>query len=234
MFHNQRHQQILYALVSIVFAVILFLTAASSNFNKSGTQISRVTETYTHTLGEVPIDIKYDADKYFISGYSYEAKVYLTSTNRIKLDSEINNDTRKFKIVADLKNADTGTIDVPLEIKDLPDEMTATVSPETITVTIGRKKSKSFPVEAVVPVEQIGAGYSLKEATVDLTEVTVTSDEATIDQIDHVIAKLPDTQLLTGDYTDKVTLQAVASNGTILPTIIEPAKVTLKVNVKKN
>lgn len=234
MFKKFDKQSVLYALASLFFAIILFLTANAGNYNKSGTQISKVTETYTHTLNEVPIDIKYNAEKYFISGYSYEAKVYLTSVNRIKLDSEINNDTRKFKIVADLQGIETGTMKVPLKIKDLPDGMTATVNPKSIAITIGKKKSKKFHIEPVVTEEQIKSGYSLKNMTLDITEVAVVSDEATIDQIDHVIARLPENEVLSSDYTDKVTLQAVASNGTILPTVIDPAKATLTVTLKKD
>lgn len=89
-------------LISFFLALLLFLTATVNTTNKVGTQISGATETYTHTLTNVPIDLKYDNDKYFVSGYSYEAKVYLSSVNRVKLDSEINSDTRQFKVVADL------------------------------------------------------------------------------------------------------------------------------------
>ena len=138
MLNKLRSPRLLYAIVSIFFSLILFFTSSYNQYNQAGTQISRVTETYKHTLTEVQIDIKYDSDRYFISGYSYETKVYLTSTNRVKLDSEINSDTRKFKVVADLKDIETGTVKVPLQIKDLPDEMTATATPSKITVTVGK------------------------------------------------------------------------------------------------
>ncbi|HGI1341335.1 TPA: YbbR-like domain-containing protein, partial [Streptococcus pyogenes] len=107
-------------MVSVFFAILLFLTAASSNHNNSSSQIYSPIETYTHSLKDVPIDMKYDSDKYFISGYSYGAEVYLTSTNRIKLDSEVNNDTRNFKIVADLTHSHPGTVNVNLRVENLP------------------------------------------------------------------------------------------------------------------
>jgi len=128
-------------LVSIFFAILLFLTANSVNYG-SRNQTTGLLQTYNHTLENVPIDIKYDSNKYFISGYSYDTEVYLTSTNRVKLDSEINNDTRHFKVVADLSNAKEGTNKVPLEIKDLPSGVSAEASPTTINVTVGKKKTK--------------------------------------------------------------------------------------------
>lgn len=223
------------AVVSIFFSIILFLTAAANNYSRVGTQISGATETYTHTLTDVPIDIKYDSDKYYVSGYSYEAQVYLTSTNRVKLDSEINSDTRSFKVVADLSKAEigTGTVTAKLKVTNLPSGLTATVSPKTISITIGKKKTETFSVEGKVNASQLADGYELKSVSTNLSEVEVTSDEATIDQIDHVVASLPDDTVLDSDYSDKVTLQAVSTDGTILPSVIKPAKSELKVEVKK-
>ncbi|KPJ22783.1 CdaR family protein [Streptococcus phocae] len=220
-------------LVSLFLAILLFLTAASSNHNNSGSQIYSPLETYTHTLKDVPVDMKYDNEKYFISGYSYSAEVYLTSTNRIKLDSEVNSDTRNFKIVADLTKSKPGTVNVPLKIENLPSGVTATVSPETISVTIGKKESKTFPVRGSVDAKQIADGYEITKIEAGIDKAEVTSDESTIALIDHVIAKLPEDQILDADYSSRVTLQAVAADGTILASAIDPAKANLFVSVKK-
>ena len=109
---------ILLALASIFFALILFLTAYAAN-SRSGGSTTGFGQTYSQTLENVPIDIKYDSNKYFISGYSYEAEVYLTTTNRIKLDSEINEDTRHFKVVADLSNLSEGSHKAKLQLTNL-------------------------------------------------------------------------------------------------------------------
>ena len=215
-------------IVSIVFSILLFLTATSSNYTRTGSQVSGATETYTHTLENVPIDIKYDTDKYFISGYSYETEVYLTSINRVKLDSEINNDTRSFKVVADLTNLGEGTQTVPLQAG-----VTATTSPSSISVTIGKKKTKTFEVQGEVDSSQLATGYELKKVSTNISEVEVTSSESIIDQIDHVVAKLPETEVLDSNYSGRVALQAVAADGTILASAINPSKAKLEVTVKK-
>ena len=178
------NSQVWLVVVSIIFAILLFLTATSSNYNRTGSQVSGATETYTHTLTNVPIDIKYDSDKYFISGYSYETEVYLTSINRVKLDSEINSDTRSFKVVADLTKYGEGTQTIPLKVTNLPTGVTATASPSHISVTIGKKKTKTFDVKGEVDSNQIASGYELKKVSTDLSEVEVTSDESIINQID--------------------------------------------------
>ena len=227
------NSQVWLVVVSIIFAILLFLTATSSNYNRTDSQVSGATETYTHTLTNVPIDIKYDSDKYFISGYSYETEVYLTSINRVKLDSEINSDTRSFKVVANLTKYGEGTQTVPLKVTNLPTGVTATASPSHISVTIGKKKTKTFAVKGEVDSNQIASGYELKKVSTDLSEVEVTSDESIINQIDHVVAKLPESEVLDSDYSGPVALQAVAADGTILASAINPSKAKLDVTVKK-
>lgn len=220
-------------LVSIFFAVALFLTAASSNVRNTNSQIYSPIETYTHSLTDVPIDLKYDSDKYFISEYSYAAQVYLTSTNRIKLDSEVNSDTRNFKIVADLSDSSPGKVTVPLKVTNLPSGVAAKVTPDKISVTIGKKKTKTFSVSGSADPKQITPGYEIAEISTSLRKVEVTSDESKIDMIDHVVAKLPDDVRLSADYSGEVTLQAVSADGTVLASSISPAKTNLKVAIKK-
>lgn len=220
-------------LVSLGFALSLFATAKSTAYNATTARINRLTETYTHTLEDVPIDIKYDSDKYFISGYSYEAEVYLSSTNRIKLDSEINPDTRNFKVVADLTQLTEGTSEVDLEIKDLSEDITADVRPTTMTVTLGKKVTKSFPIEAVIDEGQIAPGFIFQSSRLDQETVEVTSSESVIEQIDRVVAKLPEDAYLNRSFQDEVSLQALSASGTVLPGIFSPAKVGLTVRMGK-
>ncbi|KHD45152.1 CdaR family protein [Streptococcus hongkongensis] len=228
-FYNSR---LWLGLVSIFFAVLLFLSAVT-NSNNISSQINNPVETFTQSLTDVPIDLKYDSNKYFISDYSYGAQVYLSSTNRVKLDSEVNGDTRKFKIVADLTNAKPGKVSVPLKVTNLQSGLTAKVIPDRLTVTIGRKKTKAFSVAGVVDSKQIAPGYEIENMTTSDKRVEVTSDESKVDLIDHVIAKLPDNVRLSSDYNDTVTLQAVSADGTILASSIDPAKTGLSVKIKK-
>ncbi|MGT2926229.1 CdaR family protein [Streptococcus cuniculipharyngis] len=218
-------------LISVGLTLLLFLTATAARYNNKTSPSNQSSETYTYTLEHVPIDIQYDSDKYFIVGYSYDAEVYLTSTNRVKLDSEINSDTRKFKVVADLRNVREGTTKVKLDIRDLPSGMTAKVSPPSISVTIGLKKTKTFKASVDTNSIKLADGYRLVSMATEDDEVTVTSDENTLAQVSRVVAKLPDDLVLSDNYNGQVTLQAVSADGVVLPSIIEPPKTRLKVEV---
>ncbi len=132
----------LYIISSFFFACILFIYATLTNYQNSNSARQVRTETYTNTVLNVPIDIQYDSDQYFISGFTSEVTVFLTGSNRVALASEMQESTRKFKVTADLSDASVGTIEVPLTIENLPSGLTAVATPQKITVKVG-KKSKT-------------------------------------------------------------------------------------------
>ena len=145
----KNYKNIWYILSSIFFALVLFQNNANIRLNKS--------ETYTNTITNVPIDVKYDSDEYFISGFSSEATVSLTGSNRLTLASEMQESTRKFKIVADLTNVKTGISEVKLSINNLPSGLTATVNPDKITVKV---PSVISPYETTVKITTKTSGSS--------------------------------------------------------------------------
>ena len=78
--------------------------------------------------------------------FSSEVTVFLTGSNRVTLASEMQESTRKFKVIADLTQATEGTIEVPLTIENLPSGLTALATPQKITV-IGKKATRdNLPV----------------------------------------------------------------------------------------
>lgn len=231
MFKRLFSTRLILVFISLILTLLLFLTATAARYNNKTSLTNQTAETYTYTLEHVPIDIQYDSDKYFIAGYSYDAEVYLTSTNRVKLDSEINSDTRKFKVVADLRNVREGTTKVKLDIRDLPSGMTAKVSPPTINVTVGLKKTKNFKVSVDTNSIKLAEGYQLVSVATADDEVAVTSEQNTLAQVSRVVAKLPEDVTLSDKYNGEVTLQAVSADGVVLPSVIEPSKTKLKVEV---
>ncbi|KXT77381.1 putative secreted protein [Streptococcus sp. DD10] len=228
----KRH--ILYIISATFFALILFVYATTSNFQNSTTSRQVTSETYTNTVTNVPIDLKYDSDKYFISGFSSEVSVDLSGSNRLMLNTEMQETTRNFKVSADLLTVSSGTVEVPLKVENLPSGLTASVKPSKINVTIGKKISKDFTVKSEIKPEQISEDVEIESTTLSQTTVSVTSDNNTIEQIDHVEAVLPDDTTINGNFSGKVSLRAVDANGELLASVISPSEVSLKVVVKSS
>ena len=186
----------LYIVSSLFFAFVLFVYATSTNFQNSNTVRQVKSETYSNTIPNVPIDIQYDNNQYFISGFASEVSVILTGANRVTLASEMQESTRKFKVTADLKDASEGTIEVPLTIENLPNGLTAVATPQSNE------------------------------------RVSVTTDQETVTKIDRIIAVLPTSERITGNYTGSVPLQAIDRNGVALPVVITPFDTIMKITTK--
>ncbi|HEU4278983.1 TPA: TIGR00159 family protein [Streptococcus pneumoniae] len=223
----------LYIIFSLFFACVLFVYATATNFQNSTSARQVKTETYTNTVTNVPIDIRYNSDKYFISGFASEVSVVLTGANRLSLASEMQESTRKFKVTADLTDAGVGTIEVPLSIEDLPNGLTAVATPQKITVKIGKKAQKDkVKIVPEIDPSQIDSRVQIENVMVSDKEASITSDQETLDRIDKIIAVLPTSERITGNYSGSVPLQAIDRNGVVLPAVITPFDTIMKVTTK--
>ena len=227
-------RKIAYIVSSVFFSCLLIINATSVNFqNNSGArQVS--SETYTNTLTNIPIDVKYDDKKYFISGISSEVTVFLKGSNRVALASEMQASTRKFKVVADLRSLKEGEHEIELKVEDLPAGLTATIEPQKVTAKIGKKKTKKFDVEVNAPNNQIAPGWTFTSVALSELTVSVTSDRDTLAKVDHVEVIFPEGDIISGSYSATVSLKAVDSAGNVLPVIISPSELYIKIETKLN
>jgi len=225
-------KEFLYVFSSVLLSFILFINASSFNFqnNSSARQVS--SETYTNTLTNIPIDAKYNDKTYFVSGLTSEVTVFLKGSNRVALASEMQPGTRKFRVVADLRKAKEGTVEVPLIVEDLPAGLTATVEPQKVSVKIGKKAKKTFAVRATIPDNQIVDGITVSDITLETTKVEVTSDQ--VSRIDHVQAVFPSSEIISGNYSGTISLNAVDAQGNVLPGLVKPSETRIQVTTKSS
>ena len=220
-----------YIMASVFFAIILFFNASAISIRNQGTGQSG--EVYTATINNVPIELKYDSNRYFVSGYNSTATVHLSGYNRLSITNEENPDTRSFFLSVDLSKLKPGKVDVPIRIDQLPGAVNATIDPKTMSVTIEKKATQEFNVSPKADSTQLPTGFTID--TIDIADPTVkvTAGEESIKKIYAIIAALPNDITLTENYSGTVTLHAVDHQGKILPAQIEPATTNLKVLVNK-
>ncbi|MGT2711254.1 CdaR family protein [Streptococcus oriscaviae] len=215
--------------LSVLLALVLFFYATTTNYKNSlANKQSTESETYTHTLTGVPVDINYDNENYFISGFASTVTVDLTGSNRVILQRESDEVTRTFRVVADLTELESGTHTVDLQISNLPSGVNAATTPASLTIKIGKKVSKSFAVQGVIADSQLANGYMVSRIAVNVDSVKVTTDEETMDKIDRVEAVVLDADNLSENYTGTATLQAVDSQGALLPVVFSQDEATLQ------
>ncbi|HFI0791528.1 TPA: YbbR-like domain-containing protein [Streptococcus suis] len=220
--------------LSIFLALLLFFYATTTNYKTSETAAQNTeTETYVHTLNNVPIDIEYDSSEHFISGFSSTVTVELRGSNRVLLQRESEEATRTFQVVADLTELEAGTHTVTLQLANLPAGVTATLAPDAITVKIGKRMSKALPVEAKVYSNQLAEGYSLSKVSVNVDTVKVTTDEETMAKIDRIEAIAVDVSNLSTNYSGTAKLQAVDSDGNVLPVVLSQTEANMQITLTK-
>ena len=229
---NKKFRTVGHLTLSIFLALLLFFYATTTNYKNSESSASNnESETYIHTLSSVPIDIEYDTNKYFISGFSSTVAVELRGSNRVLLQRESDESTRTFQVIADLRELTDGTQTVTLQLANLPPGVSATLAPDAITVKIGKKVSQSLAVEGVIYSNQLASGYSVSKVTVDVSSVKVTTDEETMAKIDHVEAVAVDISNLDSNYSGTAKLQAVDSDGNALPVVLSETEANIQVVV---
>ncbi|WP_313096005.1 CdaR family protein, partial [Streptococcus parasuis] len=96
---------------------------------------------------------------------------------------------------------------------------------------IGKKVSQSLAVEGVIYSNQLASGYSVSKVTVDVSSVKVTTDEETMAKIDHVEAVAVDISNLDSNYSGTAKLQAVDSDGNVLPVVLSETEANIQVVV---
>lgn len=223
MISKEKRTSILYGFVALLFSIILY-------FNANGQTMQNTlsgNESYSQTVSDVSIQLLYDTDKYYIHGYENTTTVKLASANRIQLIAEANEDTRTFRVTADLAHLGEGTHEVPLKIKNLSSAVTAKLQPETITVTIEKKVTKDFEVKAILPTETTPSGYNLTETTVDPTKVTITTGDKTLAEIHQVVAKVNPSMITDDGVNSNVSVQALNSAGEPLSIVSDPVQVNV-------
>lgn len=229
---NKKFRTVGHLTLSIFLALLLFFYATTTNYKNSESSASNnESETYVHTLSGVPIDIEYDTNKYFISGFSSTVAVELRGSNRVLLQRESDESTRTFQVIADLRELTDGTQTVTLQLANLPPGVSATLAPDAITVKIGKKVSQSLAVEGVIYSNQLASGYSVSKVTVDVSSVKVTTDAETMAKIDHVEAVAVDISNLDSNYSGTAKLQAVDSDGNALPVVLSETEANIQVVV---
>ncbi|MBO1101060.1 CdaR family protein [Enterococcus hirae] len=223
MISKEKRTSILYGFVALLFSIILY-------FNANGQTMQNTlsgNESYSQTASDVSIQLLYDTDKYYIHGYENTTTVKLASANRIQLMAEANEDTRTFRVTADLAHLGEGTHEVPLKIKNLSSAVTAKLQPETITVTIEKKVTKDFEVKAILPTETTPSGYNLTETTVDPSKVTITTGDKTLAEIHQVVAKVNPSMITDDGVNSNVSVQALNSAGEPLSIVSDPVQVNV-------
>ncbi|KRN89996.1 CdaR family protein [Ligilactobacillus ceti] len=226
---NYLNSKLLYKIVALFFAILLFAYVNSSHLSSTRQQnndagfMSNKAVTMT-----VPLKINIDSDKYFVSGYPEEVKVKITGPTAMVVATE---NVRNFEVYADLNGLSLGDHTVKLKTTGLNDELTVSVVPAHVNVKISKKKHVVLPIQVRFDANQIAKNYAAGTAYASQQTAEITGSKQDIKRIDSVVADIQLPSKTQKTYTRSVLLKAIDKNGHLLDVNIYPATVKVTVPV---
>ncbi|MGX7030760.1 CdaR family protein [Vagococcus zengguangii] len=218
-------------LVSFGLALLLFFNANSNSTFFNNDSGSSNQPNFSVIAEEVPVSVKYDANEYFISDFKEKMSVVLKSSNRILLDTELNSETRHFVLEADLSGYKEGKHKVDIKVLNLPSGVTATLESPQISFDLEKRVSQSFNVHPKLNDNLFKNGYTLEGINLSPSQVTVTTGEKTMKNIDDVIVSVEQDKEIVSDFEKEYDVYAIDKEGNILTAIVDPAKVNVRIDV---
>lgn len=215
--------------VSLILALFMFASANKifEDFNLFGQSGGN----NTITIENVPVELKYDEEEYYVTGAQKTVQVNFSGTpSKLKQIQA----TENFKVVLDLQKYELGEFEVTYEVEDIPDDVTATVLPEKTTVSIQNLVEQTFEVRAEVNESRLSSNYTIESITTDPEVVTVRGGEDDMARIQYVRAMISGTEKITDAIRESAEVSVFDGVYNKLDVVIEPQKVAVDIKVKEN
>ncbi len=214
--------------ISLLLACMLFMSATLTEKNTTANVLPFVNEA-KETLTDYQIDLKYDEEKYIVSGIPLGGvKVKLEGP---KASVAATKAKRQFNIPVDLEGRPEGTYEVSLKANGLPDDVKGTVQPSTIKITLHEKAKKYVHVDLKLSNEdQMPAGATLEKSSIKPDTVEVVGTKEEIESISSAKAYI-DLKDVNKTVTKTAEVTLYNKEGKRLNVKTNPSKISVTLNV---
>lgn len=219
--------------VKIVAVCLGFLLYAAVNMETTGPKQTTPTllpggEEQEEAITNVPLNVYYDSDTYYISELPQSVTVYLKGPSSEIAKAKVQDD---FEVFVDLREQKPGTHRVYLEHRGFPDKLKVQIEPFITTVTIQEKVNQIMPVEVEFMNEsKIADGYKAEEPIVLPNNVKVSGPKEQMQRISTVKAFV-DLKDAEETIEKNVPVKAFDGNGEQLDLEVEPSVVEVRVPI---
>lgn len=214
----------------IAFALALLLFSSIYDPNEDTNDVNVPGDTDSAVIEDIPVKAYYDTDNVVVSGIPKTVTVTLNGPTVHLQPAKQNKD---FEVYVDLANAELGTKEVTLQIKDLSDNLEATIEPDTIEVTLKEKVTEEFPVEAEYNKDAIADEYSAGTAKIEPSTVKVTGAKDVIDKIAYVKANVTMDETVSEAISQDAEVTVLDSDLNKLNVQVEPETVEVNIPVTR-
>ncbi|MFT8756612.1 YbbR-like domain-containing protein [Leuconostoc pseudomesenteroides] len=225
------HSKTVNLVVSLVMAILLsayVLSTRSTTTNGSGSgNFSTLVPEKRATLS-VPLNLQFDSDKYVIVGAPSSVKVGIEGSIALVAAAQNRND---IQASADLRGLGVGKHTVKLALRGVNASLTSTVTPQTITVTIARRKTATVPVKVTYDHTKIASGYAVSGTSVDPKSVKISGPKANVEAVTSIEAAISLDNNTKSTVNKSVKLVARDKNGAAVEVNIDGNSANVTLNV---
>ncbi|MED2181698.1 YbbR-like domain-containing protein [Bacillus wiedmannii] len=214
--------------ISLLLACMLFMSATLTEKNTTS-GIMPFANDAKETLTNYAINLKYDEEKYIVSGIPSEGvKVKLEGPKAAVATAKAK---KQFDIPVDLRDSEKGTYEVSLKTNGLPDDVKGTVQPSTIKITLHEKARKYVHVDLKLSNEdQMPAGSTLEKSNIKPDTVEVVGTKEEIESISSAKAYI-DLKGVNKTVTKTAEVTLYNREGKRLNVRTSPSKISVTLNV---
>ncbi|PFV80166.1 hypothetical protein COL05_14925 [Bacillus sp. AFS059628] len=214
--------------ISLLLACMLFMSATLTEKNTTSGILPFANDA-KETLTNYAINLKYDEEKYIVSGIPAEGvKVKLEGPKAAVATAKAK---KQFDIPVDLRDSEKGTYEVSLKTNGLPDDVKGTVQPSTIKITLHEKARKYVHVDLKLSNEdQMPAGATLEKSNIKPDTVEVVGTKEEIESISSAKAYI-DLKGVNKTVTKTAEVTLYNKEGKRLNVRTSPSKISVTLNV---
>ena len=183
-------------IVSLIIAVIIWFAMSITKYptvNKTITNVPvdfSIKGTAAERKGLSALQYKDFTVDVEIQGMNYEIGTYAASDLTATVDTDA------------VTKAGTYKLDIEVKSNHPADRCTiVSVSPQTVEVKFDQMENLKFPLNVSAPNVSAQEGFTLKEVSLDPTEVEISGPEDILSRVDKVVAQYNDSMSLNDDTT---------------------------------
>ncbi|MFC3900106.1 CdaR family protein [Aliicoccus persicus] len=214
------------SIVTLILAIFLFLSV-NDIFDAL---FSEDEEMYSEVVENVPVNVKYDQENYYVMGapehVSVELFGSLANVTRVQTLGE-------FNVVLDLRNRDAGDYEEFFRVENLPSNVTAEVLPQTVSISKQELVSRTYEIHAEVSESRIPLSHSLDAVTTEPQTVVVRGGESEMNRIQYVRATISDTSRITSSQVEEAEVNVFDYQFNRLDVSVEPSTVNVQIDVSE-
>ncbi|MGP4070832.1 CdaR family protein [Halobacillus sp. B29] len=214
-------------IISLILAGLLWITVNVDNNMDSDSLFFNENSSDMETMDNIPLEIRFDSEEYVVSGLPQEVSV--TVEGQASVVTPVVRQ-KNFTVFVDLNGLGPGVHEVSLQHSGISNQLSVSLKPKTIEVTIEEKVNEDFEVKVdYLNESRLDSELVLEEPTVQPEMATITGSSSVVDRVASVKAVVDVGSAQSSLEDVEAPVKVYDEQGNELNVLVDPT--TVKVNV---